>query len=284
MNQLTFDSIYGILNGITVTSEDSISLLGQPVHTTHCMSPIEIPWKQYGVSAVFECSGRFTTLTQCEGHRAAGCERVIVATPSKDIPMVCKHVSESTAPIISIASPSTCCMAPLLQILSTLSPIDHVSFTVVHSITSQQQVMDQINPEETDLRVGRAAGLNIIPMRSSASQCLPLLLPWTEGHLSGHSVHVPSFNGCLAEIDVQFSTYQSREAVLSHLQDSVKYGGMKDVIGLTDEDLVSSDLLQCPTSCVVDQKLLSVCNNHLHLSCWFDNEWSYCSRAIEFAM
>ena len=115
MNQLTFDSIYGILNGITVNGEESLSLLGQPVYTTHCMSPIEIPWKQFGVSVVFECSGRFTTLTQCEGHRAAGCERVIVATPSKDIPMVCKHVSKSTSPILSVASPSTCCLAPLLH-------------------------------------------------------------------------------------------------------------------------------------------------------------------------
>ena len=284
MNQLTFDSIYGILNGVTVTEEDTLSVLGQTVHTSHCTSPIEIPWKQYGVSVVFECSGRFTTLSQCEGHLAAGCERVVVATPSKDIPMVCKHVKEVIAPIISIASPSTCCLAPLLQLLSSLSPISHVSFTIIHSITSQQQVMDQINPKETDLRVGRAAGMNIIPMKSSAYQCLPILLPWLQGHLSGHSVHVPTFNGCLAEIDVSFSTPQTRESVLFHLRNAVKYGGMKDVIGLTDEDLVSSDLLQCPTSCVIDQKLLSVNNDHLHMSCWFDNEWSYCSRAIEFVM
>lgn len=284
MNQLTFDSIYGILNGISVSGEESLSLLGQSVHVTHCMSPVEIPWKQYGVSVVFECSGRFTTLSQCEGHRAAGCERVIVATPSKDIPLVCKRVRESVAPIISVASPSTCCLAPLLHLLSSLSPINHVSFTIVHSITSQQHVMDQVSPEEADMRIGRAAGLNIIPMKSSASQCLPILLPWLEGHLAGHSVHVPSFNGCLAEVDVQFSSPQSRESVLSHLENAVKYGGMKDVIDLTNEDLVSSDLVQCPTSCVVDQKLMSVSDNHLHLSCWFDNEWSYCSRAVEFAL
>ena len=282
MHQLTFDSIYGVVNGITFVDDSTISVHNHPVHITHCKSPIEIPWKQYDVAVVYECSGEFTTSSQCQGHLTAGCKRVIVTAPSSDIPMVCRCVREKVEPMVTIASSSTCCLAPLLHLLSSLAPIDYVSYTVIHSVTSQQQVTDRPLPQELDKRIGRAAGLNIIPVMSSAYHCLPILLPWLKGRLYGQSVHVPSFNGCLAEVSVHFSDSVALQTVVHCIQNAA-HNEMKGVLDMTDEDVVSSDFVKCSVSCVVDKKLLHLdSHGHLHLSCWFDDDWSYCSRAIDF--
>ena len=278
------DSNYGNYPGAVSHGEGSLTIDGRTVKLLSERDPARLPWKDLGVGLVIESTGFFTDGQKAKAHLDAGARRVIISAPAKneDVTMVLGVNDDAYDPakhkIISNASCTTNCLAPVVKVLVNELGIVRGSMTTVHSYTNDQRILDF--PHE-DLRRARAAALNIIPTTTGAAKALHLVVPEVKGKLDGFSLRVPTPTVSIIDLVAQTEKPTSKDA-LNALFRSYESGRMKGILGVSDEPLVSMDYKGDPRSSIVDAlSTMVVCDNLVKVIAWYDNEWGYSNRLAD---
>lgn len=278
-----FDSIYRKFPGTCEIEGSTLTVNGKKVEFIDGKMPEEMNWKELGVDIVIDSTGAFTAREKAEGHLKAGAKKVIITAPAKgeDITIVMgvnhdKYDSEKHN-IISNASCTTNCLAPVTKVILDNFGIKRGLMTTVHSYTNDQRIHDAVHK---DMRRARMGAENIIPTTTGAAQAVAKVIPEVEGILTGMAMRVPT--PTVSVVDVTFEL--EREATVEEINKAVKEaaeGKMKGILDYQEEDLVSSDLIQDNHSSIFDAKLTLVKDKIVKLISWYDNEWGYSQRVID---
>jgi len=278
---LKYDSIHGILKVSVEAKGDAIVVAGKAIKVLATKDPAELPWKQLGVEVVVESTGKFRDQASCGKHIAAGAKKVIISAPGKDpdVTLVLgvneKTYHPASHHIISNASCTTNCLAPVAKVLLESFGMRHGFMTTVHSYTNDQQILDF--PHQ-DLRRARAAAISQIPTTTGAASALGLVIPQLKGKMDGTSIRVPTPNVSLVVLVAETEKETTAEAVNSAFQAAAK-GALKGLLDYTEEPLVSVDFIGNPHSGVVDGDSTTVVDKNLvTVLAWYDNEWAYSCR------
>ncbi len=278
------DSNYGNYPGKVSHDEGSLTIDGRSIKLLSERDPASLPWKDLDVGLVIESTGFFTDATKAKAHINAGAQRVIISAPARneDVTIVLGVNEEAYDPakhkIISNASCTTNCLAPVVKVLSNELGIARGSMTTVHSYTNDQRILDF--PHE-DLRRARAAAINIIPTTTGAAKALHLVVPEVKGKLDGFSLRVPTPTVSIIDLVADVNKPTTKDAV-NQMFRSYEGGRMKGYLGVSDEPLVSTDFKGDPRSCIVDSLSTMVVDNTLvKVVAWYDNEWGYSNRLAD---
>ncbi len=278
---LKHDSVLGTLNGQVSFGEDSLSVNGKTIKVFKEKDPSKIDWPSLGAQVVLESTGLFTAAADAARHLRDSVKKVIITAPAKgeDITIVLGVNEKSYDParhnVISNASCTTNCLAPLAKVIHENFHIVRGSMTTIHSYTNDQRTLDL---PHKDLRRARAAGLSIIPTTTGAAKALGLVLPELKGKLDGYSMRVPTPNVSLVDLVAFVENKTSTEEVQGALQAAAE-GPLKGILGYTDEELVSTDFRGDPRSSIVDAGFTKVIDgNCVKATAWYDNEWGYSCR------
>ena len=252
------------------------------------MDPANLPWKKLGVDIVLECSGHFTDPKKASAHLTAGAKRVIISAPAKGegaktvVLGVNEEIIEKGDAILSNASCTTNCIAPIMKVLEDNIGIEKAMMSTVHSYTNSQRILD--SPAK-DLRESRTAATNIIPTTTGASKAAALTIPSLKGKFTGLSIRVPTPVVSLADITAVTKRNTSKEELIKLFKRIAKEPYYNGIIGVTEEELVSTDFIGDPRSCIVDLPLIDVAEGNLiKVVAWYDNEWGYSNRLVEMAV
>jgi glyceraldehyde 3-phosphate dehydrogenase len=283
---LQYDTVHGRFAGtVERDGEDALVVDGDRILITKETDPAKLPWKQHGVDLVLECTGRFTDRAGAEKHLQAGAKKVIISAPAKkpDVTLACGINLETYDPakhhIISNASCTTNCLAPVAKVLLESFGIVNGLMTTVHSYTNDQRVLDL--PHE-DLRRARAAALNMIITTTGAAKALKEVLPATAGKLDGMSIRVPTPNVSCVDLTVRLEKPATREAVNDAFR-AAAAGSLKGILAVSDEPLVSSDFNGDLHSAIVDGLATMVNGDLAKVVAWYDNERGYAQRLFDLA-
>ena len=279
---LKYDSVYGTFSHDIVQEEDHMCVGGKEVRMLQADHPSKLPWKKLNIDVVLECSGKFTNKTAAAEHLAAGSKKVLLATTgSEDIPLMIYGFNQSglTADkdIISPGGCMTNCTVHILYILNSIG-IQSAQINILHSYTSRQELVDAAHKQ---FRRGRAAAESIIPVEIDLHHSIERLMPAMKNKIAAVSTRIPVANGAMADFSVQLNRPVTVEQVnaLFRKASGKEY---KAIVGYTEEQLVSLDIKGNTNSCVIDGSLTSVVDNHLKLIAWFDNEYGFTSRMIDW--
>ena len=284
-NALLFahDSTHGRFPGEVTSDGDSITVNGKKIAVTSERNPGDLPHKDMGVDIVMECTGFFQSDEAARPHITAGAKRVVISAPAKGVSKTIVYgVNHDTLTadddIISNASCTTNCLAPIAKVLNDTVGIERGFMTTIHSYTNDQRMLDQMH---SDMRRARAGAQNMIPTTTGAARAVGLVLPELNGKLDGSSVRVPTPNVSL--VDLVF--VPGRDTTAEELNEALKAaaeGKMKGVLDFTDQPLVSSDFNHYPASSTVDSLETSVMEGKLaRVVSWYDNEWGFSNRMID---
>ncbi|MDP3888644.1 MAG: type I glyceraldehyde-3-phosphate dehydrogenase [bacterium] len=287
---LKYDTVYGKFKGeievlkgekrelgVIKVGEKKIPFLAEK-------EPKKIPWGKYGVDVVLESTGVFRTSKDCEGHLFSGAKKVIISAPAKDqTPTFLIGVNANRyngEKIVSNASCTTNCIAPIAKIMEENFKVVKAIMTTIHSYTADQQLVDG---SHNDLRRARAAAQNIIPTSTGAAEALSVVLPEFKNHFSGAAIRVPVVCGSLADFTFLLE-HTVRVEKVNHVFDLAQAGDYKGVVEITNEEIVSSDIIGSSASAIVDLSLTQVVDGNLvKVVAWYDNEWGYACRLVELA-
>lgn len=278
---IQYDSVHGRLDCDIDYDECTITVNDKRIELVNCRNPKELPWKRLKIDVVVEATGAFRTVRLNEGHLEAGAKRVVVTAPAKDdMKMIVMGVNEETyngERIVSNASCTTNCLAPVAQVLEKEFGIANGLMTTIHSYTNDQRIID--NPHK-DLRRSRAAGTNMIPTSTGAAKALGEVIPSLKGKLNGTSVRVPTTNVSLVDLVVDLKKSVTVEEVNGAFEKAAcAYNSVLDYNKLP---LVSSDYMTNPFSAVVDGLSTMVIEGRkVKVLAWYDNEWGYSSRVVD---
>ncbi|MEA2088307.1 MAG: type I glyceraldehyde-3-phosphate dehydrogenase [Patescibacteria group bacterium] len=282
---LEYDTMYGKWDKKIGFSKDSIIVDNKKYKVFAEKNPTELPWKRLGVSTVLECTGLFRTKELCKLHLNAGAKNVIISAPAKsnDIPIYVLGVNErkikKTDKIISNASCTTNCIAPIVEILERKIGIKKVMMTTIHSYTSDQNLVD--GPHK-DLRRARTAGQNIIPTTTGAALATIKTVPKLKGKFDGISIRVPTALVSMSDFVFLLKKKTDTEKVNKIFVQEKKSKKYRDVIDITDKPLVSSDFIKNPYSAIIDLSMTKIVDGDLlKIVAWYDNEWGYSNRLAE---
>lgn len=285
---LKHDTAYGAYDKKVSATENSIVVNSREFPVFAEKEPELLPWKKLDVDVVIECTGRFTKSEDAAKHLKAGAKKVVISAPAKggDIKTVVlganEEVVESSDKIISNASCTTNCIAPIMKILEDTFGIEKAMMTTVHSYTASQRVLDA---PAKDLRESRAAAENIIPTTTGAAKATALTIPSLKDKFNGLSVRVPTPVVSLADITAVLKENTTIEELVKLFKKAAKEPYYEGILGVTEEELVSSDFIGDPHSCIVDLPLTDVvCGNMVKVVAWYDNEWGYSNRLVEVAV
>jgi len=247
--------------------------------------PSKIPWGKNGVEIVVESTGVFTTADKCKAHIDGGAKKVIITAPSADAPMFVMGVNETTydpkIQILSNASCTTNCLAPLAKVIHDKFGIVEGLMTTVHSVTATQKTVD--GPSGKDWRAGRGAGQNIIPATTGAAKAVTKVIPALEGKLTGMSFRVPTPDVSVVDLTVRLEKSAKYDEIFAAIKEA-SVGPLKGIMTWTDEEVVSSDFITDPHSCVFDYKAgIQLNDKFVKLIAWYDNEWGYSNRVVDLA-
>ncbi|XP_048319290.2 glyceraldehyde-3-phosphate dehydrogenase, cytosolic [Ziziphus jujuba] len=280
-----YDSVHGQWKHHDVKVKDPKTLLfGQkPVTVFGFRNPEEIPWAEAGAEFVVESTGVFTDKEKAAAHLKGGAKKVVISAPSKDAPMFVMGVNEKDykpeLDIVSNASCTTNCLAPLAKVINDRFGIVEGLMTTVHSITATQKTVD--GPSSKDWRGGRAASFNIIPSSTGAAKAVGKVLPALNGKLTGMSFRVPTVDVSVVDLTVKLekpATYQQIKAAIKEESE----GKLKGILGYTEDDVVSTGFIGDSRSSIFDAKAgIALNENFVKLVSWYDNEWGYSSRVID---
>ncbi|KMT11247.1 hypothetical protein BVRB_5g110740 isoform A [Beta vulgaris subsp. vulgaris] len=280
-----YDSVHGQWKHHELKVKDEKTLLfgEKPVSVFGCRNPEEIPWSQTGADFVVESTGVFTDKDKAAAHLKGGAKKVVISAPSKDAPMfvvgVNEHEYKSDLHIVSNASCTTNCLAPLAKVINDKFGIVEGLMTTVHSITATQKTVD--GPSAKDWRGGRAASFNIIPSSTGAAKAVGKVLPALNGKLTGMAFRVPTVDVSVVDLTVRLekaATYEDIKAAIK----AESEGKMKGILGYTEDDVVSTDFIGDNRSSIFDAKAGIALNDHFaKLVSWYDNEWGYSSRVVD---
>ncbi|MDX1956604.1 MAG: type I glyceraldehyde-3-phosphate dehydrogenase [Chitinophagaceae bacterium] len=278
---LKYDSLYGTWPEEIRYEEGSVHTCGQEVKVFRQTDPLLLDWAGMEVDIVLECSGRFSDLSGAQKHIKAGAQRVLLSTTgSSDIPLLIfghNHKEDSRLqPIISPGGCMTNCSTHILYLLNSIG-IESVQMNILHSYTSRQELVDTAHPQ---FRRGRAAAESIIPVEIDLAHSLERLLPLKD-KIAAVSVRVPVTNGAMADITVQMKE-EVTKAQINHLLRRAAEGEYKGIIQYTEDPLVSADIKGNTHSCIIDGSLTSVIGKQVKIIAWFDNEYGFTSRMIDW--
>jgi glyceraldehyde 3-phosphate dehydrogenase (phosphorylating) len=288
---LKYDSVFGRFPGEVAVQNDGIAIDGTEIQALAEKDPSSLPWEELGVDVVIESTGRFTTRAGAEKHLAAGARKVILSAPTKgDRPPDATVVlgvnfdevyDEDLHSIISNASCTTNCLAPVAKVLHETVGIRHGLMTTVHAYTSDQHLLDG---PHSDLRRARAAALNIIPTSTGAAKALGLVIPELDGKLNGFAVRVPTPTGSLVDLTVETERATTKEEVNAAFAAAAAEGPLMGILDYTEDPIVSSDIVKSTYSSIFDAGLTSVIDGtQVKVVSWYDNEWGYSTRLVELA-
>jgi glyceraldehyde-3-phosphate dehydrogenase, type I len=282
-NLLKFDSILGRLPYPVTSTDDEIIVDGKGFKGLAVRDPAELPWKDLGVDIVVESTGIFTKREAAAKHLEAGAKKVIISAPAtgEDITIV-KGVNDDqydgSQDIISNASCTTNCAAPLAKVLDDLAGIEKGLMTTIHAYTQDQNLQD--GPHR-DPRRARAAALNIVPTTTGAAKAIGLVLPHLKGKLDGYSLRVPVPTGSITDLTVELRREVSVEEINAAYKAAAEEGPLRGVLSYSEAPLVSSDIVTDPASCIFDAPLTKVIGNQVKVFGWYDNEWGYSNRLVD---
>jgi glyceraldehyde 3-phosphate dehydrogenase len=281
---LKYDSVLGNLSGEVKATADGISVLGDEFKVVSVKDPAQLPWKELGVDVVFESTGIFTNREGAAKHIEAGAKKVIITAPAKgpDVMVVLGVNDEKYDPakhhIISNASCTTNCLAPLAKVIHESFGIKKGWMTTIHSYTNDQQLLDL---PHKDLRRARAAALSMIPTTTGAASAVGEVLPQLKGKLDGFSMRVPTPNVSVVDLNVLLEKKATAEEVNAALRAAAD-GPLKGILAMSDAELVSVDFRGNPNSSIVDSAYTKVMDgDFLKVLSWYDNEWGYSSRCVD---
>ena len=280
-----YDSIHGRFKGEVHTEGDSLVVNGRKVAVYGCMDPKEIPWSECGAEYIVESTGVFTSGEKAAAHLAAGARKVVISAPAKDkeTPTFVMGVNEDTytkeMTVVSNASCTTNCLAPLAKVIHDTFGIEEGLMTTVHSTTATQKTVD--GPSKKDWRGGRAASGNIIPSSTGAAKACALVIPSLKGKLTGMSFRVPTLDVSVVDLTVRLSRDTTYEEICTAVKEASE-GRMKGILGYTNEDVVSSDFIGDPRTSIFDEKAGIMLNpRFVKLVAWYDNEWGYSNKVLD---
>ncbi|KYH31518.1 type I glyceraldehyde-3-phosphate dehydrogenase [Neomoorella mulderi] len=283
---LKYDSVHGRLNASVEAREDSIVVNGRSIKVTAERDPAKLPWKDLGVDIVIESTGVFTDATKAAAHRQAGAKKVIITAPAKneDITIVMGVNNDKYDPaqhhIVSNASCTTNCLAPVAKVLHENFTILRGLMTTAHSYTNDQRILDLTHK---DLRRARAGALSIIPTTTGAAKAIGLVLPELKGKLNGLAMRVPTPNVSVVDLVVDLEKPATVESINAALKAAAE-GPMQGILGYCEEPLVSRDFNGDPRSSIVDALSTMVIDGTLaKVVAWYDNEWAYSKRVVDLA-
>ena len=281
---LKYDSILGQLHAEIKAEGDSLSVNGKKIKIFAIKDPAEIDWSGLGAQVVVESTGRFTDANDAKKHLRGSVKKVIISAPAKneDVTIVLgvndKMYDPAKHNIISNASCTTNCLAPVVKVLNDTFGIEKGTMTTVHSYTNDQNVLDF---PHKDLRRARAAALNIIPSSTGAAKAIGLVVPELKGKLDGYAMRVPTPNVSVVDFVAVLKKDTTTEEVNSALK-GASNNSLKGVLEYTEDPLVSSDLLHNSNSSIVDAELTKVIGGNLaKVVSWYDNEWGYSNRIVD---
>lgn len=283
---LKYDSVHGILDEEVKAEGDTLLVGGKAIKVFAERDPGNIKWAENGVEIVVESTGLFTDKTKSEVHiTKGGAKKVIISAPAKneDVTIVMGVNQDVYDPakhnVISNASCTTNCLAPVAKIVDDVFGIDKGLMTTVHSYTNDQQILDL---PHKDMRRARAAALNIIPTSTGAAKAVGLVLPHLNGRLNGMSMRVPTPNVSLVDLTAQVKKEVTAESVNAALKKAAD-GALKGILAYTEEPLVSRDFNGDPHSSTVDALSTMVIDDMVKVVAWYDNEWGYSNRVVDLA-
>lgn len=285
---IKYDSVYGRYGHPVTHHNNQLQINGRAIQLFSEKDPALLPWGKLGVDVVFECTGMFTKIEQMTKHIQAGAKAVILSAPtdSEDVPTVVYGVNslarskEGNSPqIISCASCTTNCITPLVEILGRRIGIAKATMTTVHAYTATQNLVD--GPAKKDFRRGRAAAENFAPASTGAAVATTLALPQYKGLFDGVAIRGPVPSGSIADIVFVTTRKTSPEEVNQIFHEEAQSERYKDVIAVTEDPLVSSDIIQDPRASVIDLKMTQVVDGDLvKIMSWYDNEWGYSCQMV----
>jgi glyceraldehyde 3-phosphate dehydrogenase len=288
---LKYDSVLGPYPGAVAADDKSITIDGHAVPTLSEPDPVRLPWEELGAEVVIESSGRFRTRAAAAGHLHAGARKVIVTAPMKgsepaDATVVLGvNFDDVYDPdlhhVISNASCTTNCLAPVAKVLHQTVGIRHGLMATVHAYTADQALID--GPHK-DLRRARAAAINIVPTSTGAASALGLVIPELAGRLNGFAVRVPVVTGSLVDLTIETEHETTQEHVNEAFARFADRGAFEGILTYMDEPIVSSDIVGSSYSAIFDAALTSVVDGTLvKVIAWYDNEWGYANRLVELS-
>ena len=279
---LKYDSIQGRFDGEVSYTDDSIIVNGKDTKVYAAMNPAEIPWSACGAEYVVESTGVFTTMDKAKAHLEAGAKKVVISAPSKDAPMFVMGVNndkyDTSMDIVSNASCTTNCLAPLAKVINDNFGLVEGLMTTVHSTTATQKTVD--GPSKKDWRGGRAASANIIPSSTGAAKAVGKVIPELNGKLTGMSMRVPTIDGSVVDLTCRLAKEATYEEVCAAVKKACE-GELKGIMSYTEDAIVSSDILGDPHTSIFDATAgIALTGNFMKLISWYDNEWGYSNKVV----
>ena len=284
---LRYDSMLGKLEGVDISADDnSITINGNKVKCVSDRNPDNLPWKDWGIDLIIESTGVFTSKEGAMRHVKSGAKKVLITAPGKNedgtfvVGVNHQDYDHNVHNIISNASCTTNCLAPIAKVLDEKFGIIKGIMTTTHSYTGDQRLLDA---SHRDLRRARAAAINIVPTSTGAAKAVALVLPQLKGKLNGVALRVPTPNVSMVDFVVQTEKRTIAEEVNQALKEAAE-GSLKGILGYTELELVSSDYQGTDESSIVDASLTIVMGNDMvKVMAWYDNEWGYSQRVLDLA-
>ncbi len=282
---LKYDSVLGRLPQEVKATDEGISVDGKTIKAFAERDPGKLPWKDLGVDVVIESTGFFTKGDDARKHvDEGGAKKVIISAPAKgeDLTVVIganEHLYDGSQTIISNASCTTNCLAPLAKVLHDAFTIEKGLMTTIHAYTQDQNLQD--GPHK-DLRRARAAALNVVPTSTGAAKAIGLVLPELNGKLDGYSLRVPVPTGSITDLTVDLARDVTVDEVNAAYRTAAE-GPLKGILRYSEDPIVSSDIVTDPASCIYDAPITKVIGNQVKVYGWYDNEWGYSNRLADLA-
>ncbi len=280
---LKYDSILGRLGKDVVAGDGEILVDGKSIPVFAERDPASLPWAKVGADVVIESTGFFTNAADAGKHITAGAKKVIISAPAsgEDITIVMGvnegNYNPATDNIISNASCTTNCLAPMAKVLDDAFGIERGMMTTIHAYTNDQNVLDF---PHKDLRRARAAGLNMIPTTTGAAKAISLVLPHLKGKLDGYSMRVPLPTGSATDLTVELKVAATKEEVNAAMK-AASEGPLKGILEYTSDPIVSTDIVTDPASCIFDSEMTNSMGTLVKVLGWYDNEWGYSNRLVD---
>lgn len=281
---LRYDSTHGKFNGTIDSSGDCLIVNGRPIKVFSCRKPEEIPWSSIGAEYIVESTGVFTTVGDAKAHIVGGAKKVIITAPSNDAPMFVMGVNHETYDpkyeVISNASCTTNCLAPLAKVIHEKFGIAEGLMTTVHAVTATQKTVD--GPSSKDWRAGRGAVQNIIPSTTGAAKAVGKVIPSLSGKLTGMAFRVSTADVSVVDLTCRLEKGATYDEIKQTIKTASESDQLRGILGYTEDEVVSSDFLGDCRSSIFDAKAgISLNNNFVKLVSWYDNEFGYSCRVVD---
>lgn len=283
---LKYDSVHGQFDGKVEVKEGKLYVNDTYIRITAEKDPVQIKWNEVGAEIIAECTGIFTTLEKAQFHIDGGAKKVVISAPSADAPMFVMGVNEekitATDTILSNASCTTNCLAPLAKVLHDEFEIVEGLMTTVHATTATQLTVD--GPSKKDFRAGRSALINTIPASTGAAKAVTKVIPALKGKLTGMAFRVPTANVSVVDLTVKLGKPTSYDAIMEVLKKASETN-MKGIIGFTEDDVVSQDFISDTRTSIIDAKAgIGLNETFFKIISWYDNEYGYSAKMLDLML